>query len=80
MSTRSGLFASLGSGLIETLTERVFIREMKLRNTNFLASRHIKRTKVSLPVDMRHSETSLLKLPIESYHRYTPRNKLRPLR
>ena len=35
----------------------------KLSNTNLLASRHIKREKVSLPVDMRRSKTSLLKLP-----------------
>ena len=35
----------------------------KLRNTNFLSSRHVKRENTSLPVDVRHSKTSLLKLP-----------------
>ena len=42
-STRSGLFVSLGSGLVETLGLIVFIREKKLSNTNLLASRKIKR-------------------------------------
>ena len=51
-STGSGLFASLGSGLFETLGLIVFIREKKLSNTNLLASRHIKREKGSLPVDV----------------------------
>ena len=34
------------------------------RNTSLLASRHIKREKASLPVDVRRSKTSLLKLPV----------------
>ena len=62
-STGSGLFASLGAGLVETLGYIVFIREKKLSNTNFLASRYIVRKKTSLPVDVRRSKTSLLKLP-----------------
>ena len=37
---------------------------MKLSNTNLVVSRHIKREKASLPVDVRRSKTSLLKLPI----------------
>ena len=56
-STGSELF---GSGLVETLGLIVFIREKKLSNTNLLASRHIKREKASLPVDVRRSKTSLL--------------------
>ena len=40
------------------------MREKKLSNTNFLASRQIKRDKASLPVDVRRSKTSLLKFPI----------------
>ena len=40
----------------------VFIREKKLGNTNLSASRHIKMEKASLPIDMRRSKTSLLKL------------------
>ena len=64
-STGSGLFASLGSGLVQTLGQIVFIREKKLSNTNLLESRHIKEKKASLPVDVRRSKTSLLKLPNE---------------
>ena len=33
-------------------------------NTNFISSRHVKRENTSLPVDVRRSKTSLLKLPI----------------
>ena len=40
----------------------VFIREKKFSNTNLLASRRIEREKASLPVDVRGSITSLLKL------------------
>ena len=35
----------------------------KLRNTNFISSRHVKRENTSFPVDVRRSKTSLLKLP-----------------
>ena len=59
-STGSGLFASLGSGLVATLELIVFIREKKLSNTNLLALRHIKREKGSFPVDVHPSKTSLL--------------------
>ena len=51
-STGSGLFASLGSGLV--------IREKKLSNTNLSAPRQIKREKASLPVDERRSKTGSL--------------------
>ena len=40
----------------------VFTRAKKLSNTNFLASRHKKREKASLSVDVRRSKTSLLKV------------------
>ena len=65
-STGSGLFASLGSGLVETLGKIVLIREKKLSNTTLLASTHMKREKVSLLLEVRRSKTSLLKLPITS--------------
>ena len=39
------------------------MRGKALKNTNLVASRHIKRESASLPVDMRRSKTSLLKLP-----------------
>ena len=69
-STGSGLFASLGNGLVETLGSIVFKREKKVSNTSLLASRHIKREKASLPVDVRGSKTSLLKLPNVSFLTY----------
>ena len=40
----------------------VFIRVQTLSNTHFVASRYIKRENDSLPVDVRCSKTSLLKL------------------
>ena len=42
----------------------VFIRKKKFSNTNLLPSRHIKREKASVPVDMCRSKMSLL--PISS--------------
>ena len=41
----------------------VSVRIKTLGNTNMVASRLIKREKGSLPVDVRRSKTSLLKLP-----------------
>ena len=38
----------------------VSVRVKTLSNTNLVASRHIKREKGSLPVDVRSSKTSLL--------------------
>ena len=52
------------SVLVETIGEMVFIRKKKFSNTNLLPSRHIKREKASVPVDMCRSKTSLL--PISS--------------
>ena len=63
-STGSGLFASLGFGLVQTsLINRFYKRKKKLSNANLLASRHIKREKASLPVVVCRSKTSFLKLP-----------------
>ena len=42
----------------------VSLRVRTLSNTNLVASRHIKREKAPLPVDVRRSKTSLLELPI----------------
>ena len=50
----------MGSVLVEPLGQIVFIRENKLSNRNLLESRHIKRERASLPVDVRRSKTSLL--------------------
>jgi len=47
----------------QILGQIVSIRIKTLGNTNMVASRLIKRGKGSLPVDVRRSKTSLLKLP-----------------
>ena len=62
-STGSGLFATLASGWVQNPGQIAFIRENKLSNTNFLASRHIKEEKASLPVDVHRSKSSLLRVP-----------------
>ena len=51
---------------IGTLSNSVFERRTSTGsgNENLIASRHIKRKKTSLPVHVRRSKTSLLKLPI----------------
>ena len=62
-STGSGLFALLSRNFDQIFGQIVSIRVKKLSNTNMVASRLIKREKGSLPVDVRRSKTSLLKLP-----------------
>ena len=42
----------------------VSVRVKTLSNRNLVASRHINREKGSLPIDVRRSKTSLLKIPI----------------
>ena len=64
MSTGSGLFAILGCDFDHIFRQIVSMREKAPKNTNLVASRHIRRENASLPVDVRHSKTSLLKLPI----------------
>ena len=61
-STGSGPFSSLDDGFAQIFSQIVSIRVKKLSNTNFISSRHIKREKSSLPVDVRRSKTSFLKL------------------
>ena len=51
-----GGFAQIFSQIASTTVK-------KLRNTNFISSRHVKRENTSLPVDVRRSKTLLLKLP-----------------
>ena len=55
-STGSGHFASLGSDWL-----KLSGKQKTLSNTNLLASRHLKREKASLPVDVRRLKTALLK-------------------
>ena len=62
-STGSGRFALLSRDFEQIFGQIVSIRIKTLSNTNTVASRLIKREKRSLPVDVRCSKTSLLKLP-----------------
>ena len=64
MSTGSGFFTLLSGGFAQIFSQIVSIRANKLSNTNFVSSRHVTREKASLPVDVRRSKTSLLKLPL----------------
>ena len=64
MSTGCGVFAILGREFDSVFfSQIVSLREKTLKNTNLVPSRHFKRVKDSLPVDMHYSKTSLLKLP-----------------
>ena len=62
-STGCGVFAILGRLFDHFFPQIVSLTEKTLKNTNLVASRHFKRVKDSLPVDMHYSKTSLLKLP-----------------
>ena len=62
-STGSGLFSFFDGGFAQILSQIASITVKKVRNTNFISSRHVKRENTSLPVDVRRSKTSLLKLP-----------------
>ena len=62
--SRSGLFELSGRDFEQIIGQIVSIRVKKLSNTNLVASRYIKREKGLLPVDVRGSKTSLLKLPL----------------
>ena len=62
-STGSGLFSFFDGGFAQIFCQIASITVKKLRNTNFISSRHVKRENTSLPVDVRRSKTSLLKLP-----------------
>ena len=63
-STGSGLFSFFDGGFAQIFSQIASITVKKLRNSNFISSRHVKRENTSLPVDVRRSKTSLLKLPI----------------
>ena len=62
-STGSDLFSFFDGGFAQIFSQIASIVVKKLRNTNFISSRHVKRENTSLPVDVRRSKTSLLKLP-----------------
>ena len=63
-STGSGLFSFFDGGFAQIFSQIASITVKKLRNINFISSRHVKRENTSLPVDVRRSKTLLLKLPI----------------
>ena len=57
-------FLLMGSDFAQFFLQIVSIRVKILNNTILVALRHVKREKASLPIDMCHSKTPLLKLPI----------------
>ena len=63
-STGSGLFSFFDGAFAQIFSQIASIIVKKLKNTNFISSRHVKRENTSLPVNVRRSKTSLLKLPI----------------
>ena len=63
-STGSGFFAHLSCHFEQKFGQIFSIRVKTLSHTNLVASRHIKREKISFPVDLRRSKTLLLKLSI----------------
>ena len=62
-STGSGLLAFLVNAFVQIFWHTLATRVKALKKTKLVASRHIEREKASLPVDVRCSETPLLKLP-----------------
>ena len=62
-STGNGLFAHLSRDFEQIFGQIVSLRIKTLGNINTVASRLTRRENGSLPVDVRRSKTSLLKLP-----------------
>ena len=65
-STGNGLFAHLSRDFEQIFGQIVSLRIKTLGNINTVASRLTRRENGSLPVDVRRSKTSLLKLPIDN--------------
>ena len=65
-SPGSGLFSFFDGVFAQIFSQIASITVKKLRNTNFMSSRHVKRENASLPVDFRRSKTPLLKLSFVS--------------
>ena len=70
-STGTGLFWFFDGGFAQIFSQIASITVKKLRNTNFISSRHVKRENTSLPVDVRRSKTPLLKLPNNTFKKQT---------
>ena len=66
-STGSGLFALMKRDFEQVFGQIVSVKVKTTNKTNLVASKHIKREKGSLPVNMRQSKTSLLKRSIGCY-------------
>ena len=79
-STGNGLFALLDHDFEQMFGQIVSVRVKTLSGTDLVASRHLKREKGSLPVDVRGSKTLLLKLPIGQFFPFLPGNSPRSLR
>ena len=56
----------LGRDVDQIFGQIISMREKTLTNTNLVALRHFERKNATLPVDVRLSNTSLLKLPNNS--------------
>ena len=68
-SIGSEFFSFLGNVFAKIFGQIVCIRVKKHGKTNVVASRHIKRQKVLLPVELRRSKTPFLKLSNVILHR-----------
>ena len=67
-SNGSGLFAILSHDFEQSFGQIVSVRVKSVSNTDLVLSGHIKREKGSLPVYVRRSKTTLLKLPDSFNH------------
>ena len=65
--TESWCFALLGSGLAQMFGQMVSLGVKTLSNANLGASKHVKRKKARLPVDVRPSKTPSLQPPTLSF-------------
>ena len=71
-----GFLQSWGESLTSVFfSQIVSLREKTLKNTNLVPSRHFKRVKDSLQIDMHYSKTSLLKLPYNETRTKTTTSK-----
>ena len=71
-STGSGVFALFDRDFEQSYGKIVSLRIKTLSHTNLVASWHIKREKGSLPVDVRRSKTSLIRLEPETFRAQFP--------
>ena len=78
-STGCGLIPNLGRDVDQIFGQIIFIREKTLKNTNLVASRHIKRENGSLPVDVhRHTASPYRSNSLWVYGQYRKIPKISP--